>query len=96
MHMFFQTGKRRMYDFGLSLRARYNDFLGSTYRSEDVSVKTTQIDRTKASALLVLAGLYPPNRYQQFSKLLPSWQPITFDHGLVGVDPMISFLNCPT
>lgn len=57
-------GKMTEYEIGTMLRQRYNDFLGSIYYPRDVYAVSTDIDRTKMSLQLMLAGLYPPDAMQ--------------------------------
>lgn len=52
-------GMKQMYRFGHILKDRYGSFLGK-YTNEDVYARSTDYDRTKASLLLTLAGLYLP------------------------------------
>ncbi|XP_044743029.1 venom acid phosphatase Acph-1-like [Chrysoperla carnea] len=68
-------GKQRAYKLGKMLRQRYNDFLGEFYDAEIVQTVSTDFDRTKMTAQLVLAGLFPPNSVQQWDEDL-LWQPI--------------------
>ncbi|XP_044743086.1 venom acid phosphatase Acph-1-like [Chrysoperla carnea] len=69
------NGKLRAYRLGQMLRKRYNNFLGEFYNSEIVQTISTDYDRTKMSAQLVLAGLFPPVKAQQWDHRL-LWQPI--------------------
>lgn len=74
---FFQIGKKRAYKLGKVLRKRYNDFLGDIYYPNNVLARTTDFDRTKMTALLVLAGLYPPSPVQKWNDDL-DWMPIPY------------------
>lgn len=71
------AGKQRAYKLGKMLRQRYDSFLGDIYTSEMVSTTSTDFDRTKMTALLVLAGLFPPSPSQQWDDEL-SWLPIPY------------------
>ena len=42
------------------LRQRYSTFLGGSYKYGSVYAYSSDIDRTKMSLQLVLAGIYPP------------------------------------
>lgn len=68
-------GKLDQYLQGQYLRARYNEFLGDLYTADVIYVQTTYSDRTKMSAQLELAGLWPPAPAQLWNPDL-HWQPI--------------------
>nr|CAI5860835.1 unnamed protein product [Callosobruchus analis] len=68
-------GKWQAFRLGERLRDRYDRFLRKVYHPEDVYALSTDFDRTKASLLLVLAGLYPPVDTQRWHESL-NWQPI--------------------
>lgn len=59
------------------LRKRYDRFLGDIYYPDNILARTTDFDRTKMTALLVLAGLYPPAPIQQWNDDL-DWMPIPY------------------
>ncbi|XP_022909416.1 venom acid phosphatase Acph-1-like [Onthophagus taurus] len=71
------VGKQRAYKLGKLLRKRYNHFLGEIYTPDIVEMTSTDYDRTKMSALLVLAGLFPPTSSQKWDDHL-SWMPIPY------------------
>lgn len=71
----FQSGKLAQYQQGQYLRARYDNFLGALYSPDIIVAQTTDVDRTKMSAQLELAGLWPPAPSQQWNRDL-LWQPI--------------------
>ncbi|XP_044737654.1 venom acid phosphatase Acph-1-like [Chrysoperla carnea] len=73
------NGKQRAYKLGKMLRTLYNDFLGDIYDAEIVQTISTDFDRTKMSAQLVLAGLFPPNKAQQWDEEL-LWLPIPVNY----------------
>ena len=68
-------GKMREYRIGQMLRERYDEFLGDIYHPRDVYAISSDIDRTKMSLQLVLAGLYHPSPTQLWNESLP-WMPI--------------------
>ncbi|XP_051169255.1 venom acid phosphatase Acph-1-like [Leptopilina boulardi] len=84
-------GKQRSYKLGEILRNMYDDFLGSTYMPKDIHVLSSNLDRTKMSLQLVLAGLYPPNSQQNWNSKL-NWQPIPINYRPINED----FLFQPT
>ncbi|GJQ72573.1 hypothetical protein Trydic_g1241 [Trypoxylus dichotomus] len=71
------VGKQRAYKLGKLLRNRYDSFLGDIYTPELVEATSTDFDRTKMTALLVLAGLFPPAPSQMWDDAL-SWIPIPY------------------
>ncbi|XP_077439814.1 lysosomal acid phosphatase [Vanacampus margaritifer] len=70
-----QEGMRQHLELGQFLRKRYDSFLNESYVRHEISVRSTDYDRTLMSAESNLAGLYPPNGEQVFSPNIP-WQPI--------------------
>lgn len=69
-------GKAQHYKFGQWLRGRYDeDFLPKRYSENNIYVRSTDYDRTIASAQCNLAGLYPPTGDQVWNKTI-KWQPI--------------------
>lgn len=76
--IFFQFGKRSLYDIGIWLRKRYAKLLGKLYISDKIFAQSTGVSRTQMSIELVLASLYPPvETVQEWNKDL-NWQPIPF------------------
>ncbi|XP_014092609.2 prostatic acid phosphatase isoform X2 [Bactrocera oleae] len=69
------TGKYQHYQLGKWLRQRYNTLLNETYSENEIYVRSTDVDRTLASALSNLAGLYPPIGDEIWNKDI-AWQPI--------------------
>lgn len=70
-----KLGKQQQYELGKFLRRRYNKFLGNTYSADQISILSSDIDRTINSATLVLAALFPPKDSRVWNKDL-LWQPI--------------------
>jgi prostatic aicd phosphatase len=68
-------GKLGEYKLGRYLKHLYEDFLGDVYTEDYVDVRSTDVTRTKMSAQLVLAGLFPPSEIQLWNQDLV-WQPI--------------------
>jgi hypothetical protein len=62
--------------YGQYLRNIYADFLNPIYNKSEITVKSTDYDRTLQAAYAFLSGLYPPgNSTQRFDQNL-DWQPI--------------------
>ncbi|XP_063778436.1 prostatic acid phosphatase [Pseudophryne corroboree] len=70
-----QLGMEQHYEFGKYLRKRYSGFLNQTYSSNEVYVRSTDMDRTLMSAQANLAGLFPPIGKQVWNANF-TWQPI--------------------
>lgn len=70
-----QKGKQSMYNLGKYLRERYGGFLPELYFSSDVQVISSNSDTCLTSAAVLLAGLYPPHKYQIWNPHI-LWQPI--------------------
>lgn len=73
--LWFQRGKKQVYDLGIRLRNEYDEFLTDYYLPDQVYVLSSYAERCHMSAQLLLAGLYPPKNEQIWSPEL-SWQPI--------------------
>ncbi|KAK3925787.1 Prostatic acid phosphatase [Frankliniella fusca] len=69
------TGKRDQYEQGRWLRRRYGRFLGDLYHPDVTTVLSTDVDRTRMSAMLAMAGLWPPAPEQRWHPTL-DWQPV--------------------
>ncbi|XP_028130269.1 prostatic acid phosphatase isoform X2 [Diabrotica virgifera virgifera] len=67
-------GKKALYEIGKYYRERYGKFLGDKYSPDEYYTQSTDVDRTKASMMLVNAGLWPPKGEQVWGPL--DWQPI--------------------
>lgn len=69
------VGKEQEYELGQWFRKRYGNWLPSIYDPRDISVRSTDVDRTLMSAETVLAALYPPVGRQKWRQNL-GWQPV--------------------
>uniref|UniRef100_A0A670Z2H6 Lysosomal acid phosphatase n=2 Tax=Pseudonaja textilis TaxID=8673 RepID=A0A670Z2H6_PSETE len=70
-----QEGMQQHWDLGQALRRRYDGFLSTSYKRQEIFVRSTDFDRTLMSAEANLAGLYPPEGKQVFNPNI-TWQPI--------------------
>ncbi|XP_063978499.1 venom acid phosphatase Acph-1-like [Diachasmimorpha longicaudata] len=68
-------GKIREYELGQLIRHLYGEFLGDIYVPSSVMARSTDYERTKMSLQLVLAGLFPPVKVQEWNPAL-KWQPM--------------------
>ncbi|XP_018324177.1 prostatic acid phosphatase-like isoform X2 [Agrilus planipennis] len=89
-------GKKRMYEVGKDLRRRYNNFLGEDYYPDILYARTTDVDRTKMSLQLSLAGLFPPDQKSQLDPQL-NWQPIPYNYEPWKTDHVLGIASvfCP-
>ncbi|XP_057679901.1 lysosomal acid phosphatase isoform X1 [Corythoichthys intestinalis] len=91
-----QEGMRQHLELGQFLRKRYDGFLNESYVRHEISVRSTDYDRTLMSAEANLAGLYPPNGEQVFSPNI-KWQPIPVHTVPQSEERLLSFprRDCP-
>lgn len=62
------------------MRKRYGSFLGDVYTPSILDAVSTELNRTKMSLELVLAGLFPPKgTLLEWEKEL-NWQPIPYNY----------------
>ncbi|KAM4705786.1 prostatic acid phosphatase [Rhinophrynus dorsalis] len=91
-----KIGKEQHYELGQYLRKRYAEFLSLSYKSHEVYVRSTDIDRTIMSAQANLAGLFPPHDDQIWNRNI-SWQPVPV-HTVPVHEENLLFIpehNCP-
>ncbi|XP_012285665.1 venom acid phosphatase Acph-1 [Orussus abietinus] len=89
------AGKMMEYELGEFFRERYGSFLGPIYSSDFVTFQSSNKERTKMSAQLVAAGLYPPSEIQKWHPDLP-WQPIPIRSESLNSDLLfLGFQICP-
>lgn len=84
-----------MYSFGKYLRERYSGFLPELYFSSDIQVLSSNADTCLMSAAVLLAGLYPPHKFQIWNPHV-LWQPIPVRGISMEVDKVLSenrFIN---
>ncbi|XP_020279226.1 testicular acid phosphatase homolog [Pseudomyrmex gracilis] len=87
-------GKHTEYQLGQILRQRYDKLLGSIYYPEDIYAFSTNIDRTKTSLNLMLAGLYPPTSVQMWNPNL-AWFPIPTHYAPMESNNLLKYFVCP-
>lgn len=63
--------------------------MGNVYHDGIIKATSTSLPRTKMTALLILAGLFPPTMSERWSREIPNWQPIPYDY-LDGRDDTVS------
>ncbi|KAB0799459.1 hypothetical protein PPYR_07339 [Photinus pyralis] len=89
------AGKLRSYQLGKVLRNRYNDFLGEDFESNAAFIQSTNIERTKMTAMLLLAGLFPPSKRDKWNEKL-NWIPIPLSLDQGDYDLWKPIYYCPT
>ncbi|XP_075222503.1 testicular acid phosphatase homolog [Lycorma delicatula] len=88
-------GKLQQFELGNFLRNRYKNFLSDIYSPKYIYAQSSDVDRTKMSLQLVLAGLYPPTKIQQWNSAL-IWQPIPIHFEPYNEDKLIMVaIPCP-
>ncbi|XP_004762560.1 prostatic acid phosphatase isoform X1 [Mustela putorius furo] len=91
-----QLGMEQHYELGQYIRKRYRKFLNESYKPEQVYIQSTDIDRTLMSAMVNLAGLFPPEGVSIWNPSLP-WQPIPVHTVSLSEDRLLylPFQDCP-
>uniref|UniRef100_A0A8C6SXZ7 Lysosomal acid phosphatase n=1 Tax=Neogobius melanostomus TaxID=47308 RepID=A0A8C6SXZ7_9GOBI len=91
-----QVGMQQHYNLGQFLRKRYTGFLNESYDRHEISVRSTDYDRTLMSAEANLAGLYPPSGSQVFNPNV-KWQPVPVHTVPMAEERLLSFPlgDCP-
>ncbi|XP_041638118.1 lysosomal acid phosphatase isoform X2 [Cheilinus undulatus] len=87
---------RQHFNLGQFFRDRYKGFLNESYDRHEISVRSTDYDRTLMSAEANLAGLYPPSGQQVFNPNL-IWQPVPVHTVPQSEEKLLSFprADCP-
>ncbi|CAG9767945.1 unnamed protein product [Ceutorhynchus assimilis] len=86
-------GKRTSYNLGVTLKNRYDGFLNQ-WTTKLADTFSTDYDRTKMSASLVLGGLFPPTKSVLWNSSI-LWQPIPYRYVPVEQDKELSSWACP-
>ncbi|XP_071832525.1 prostatic acid phosphatase-like isoform X2 [Apostichopus japonicus] len=94
-----QVGMKQHYQLGKFLQQKYvedTELLDANYSRYEISIWSTDVDRTLMSAAVDLSGFFPPQGHQVWDKDIP-WQPIPVHTMPVAEDFYLSFsANCPT
>uniref|UniRef100_A0A0C9R3E7 acid phosphatase n=1 Tax=Fopius arisanus TaxID=64838 RepID=A0A0C9R3E7_9HYME len=86
-------GKQQVYDLGVHIREKYDDFLGDKYHPSLARAQSSNSDRTKMSLQLMMAGTFPPSSEQQWNSIL-HWQPVVMNY-VSGPDVLVMSTECP-
>ncbi|KAK6166677.1 hypothetical protein SNE40_023315 [Patella caerulea] len=90
-----KIGMQEQYNLGKYFRERYNGFLNGSYIFSEIYVNSSNVDRCLMSAYSNLAGLYYPNRDEEWNMNI-TWQPIPVHTIPEPLDNMISLQRvCP-
>lgn len=73
------------------MRERYDDLLGDIWNIDIQEFTSTDVNRTKMSGLLVMAGLWPPKGSNVWSNEL-QWQPIPYNYEASSAEVTQTFL----
>jgi len=93
-----QIGMNMEYELGKFLEKKYVEtkFVSKFYLHEEVTIRSSGVDRCLQSAESQLAGLYPPTEWQVWNKDI-AWQPIPVQTVPTNQDPLLRPENtdCP-
>ncbi|XP_068622981.1 venom acid phosphatase Acph-1-like [Battus philenor] len=93
------AGKRRGYQIGKFIRQRYGSegykLLSNIYFQDEISVRSTDKERTKMTAQVAMAAVYPPEVEQQWDEGLGKiWQPVPYTAVPLSEDYLRYYSNC--
>ncbi|XP_019881984.2 venom acid phosphatase Acph-1-like [Aethina tumida] len=88
-------GKKGEYLLGKYIKKYYGKFLGDMYLVDDFYVRSANSPRTRMSAQLVMAGLFPPVNVQIWNPDL-KWQPALVDYKSDADEDLFNpYKSCP-
>uniref|UniRef100_A0AAU6PBL3 acid phosphatase n=1 Tax=Comana monomorpha TaxID=1555636 RepID=A0AAU6PBL3_9NEOP len=92
-------GKARVYKLGQFLRDRYGPdgygLLSKVYYHDDIYLRSTDKERTKMTAQIVMSAVYPPPKEQQWNDDLGKlWQPVPYTAVPLSEDYLRYYSNC--
>ncbi|XP_045504638.1 venom acid phosphatase Acph-1-like [Colias croceus] len=93
------TGKRRAFQIGKFIRQRYGSqgyhLLSDIYLQDEIALRSTDKERTKMTAQMAMAALYPPVAEQQWDDGLGKvWQPVPYTAVPLKEDYLRYYSNC--
>ncbi|XP_050355643.1 venom acid phosphatase Acph-1-like [Nymphalis io] len=93
------TGKRRAFQIGKFIRQRYGaqgyGLLSGLYLQDEIALRSTDKERTKMTAQMAMAALYPPEVDQQWDEGLGKiWQPVPYTAVPLSEDYLRYYSNC--
>ncbi|XP_013171752.1 PREDICTED: venom acid phosphatase Acph-1-like [Papilio xuthus] len=93
------AGKRRGYQIGKFIKQRYgcqgSKLLSNIYFQDEIAVRSTDKERTKMTAQMAMAAVYPPILEQQWDEGLGKvWQPVPYTAVPLSEDYLRYYSNC--
>ncbi|XP_045539528.1 venom acid phosphatase Acph-1 [Papilio machaon] len=93
------AGKRRGYQIGKFIKQRYgcqgSKLLSNIYFQDEIAVRSTDKERTKMTAQMAMAAVYPPKLEQQWDEGLGKvWQPVPYTAVPLSEDYLRYYSNC--
>ncbi|OWR43369.1 venom acid phosphatase [Danaus plexippus plexippus] len=93
------AGKRRAYQIGKFIRQRYGHegygLLPKIYMPSEVEIRSTDKDRTKMTAQIAMAAVFPPEPEEQWDEGLGRvWQPVPYTAIPLSEDYLRYYANC--
>lgn len=97
-YFFLQTGKRRAFQLGKFIKQRYGPeglgLLSKIYLQDEIALRSTDKERTKMTAQIAMAAVYPPEVPQQWDEGLGKvWQPVPYTAVPLTEDYVSIFIN---
>uniref|UniRef100_A0A1E1WMB7 acid phosphatase n=1 Tax=Pectinophora gossypiella TaxID=13191 RepID=A0A1E1WMB7_PECGO len=92
-------GKRRAYQIGKYIKQRYGPqglgLISNLYLQDDIAIRSTDKERTKMTALVAMAAVYPPEVEQQWDEGVGKvWQPVPYSAKPLAEDFLRYYSNC--
>ncbi|XP_052749812.1 venom acid phosphatase Acph-1-like [Galleria mellonella] len=92
-------GKRRAYQIGKFIRQRYGsqgqNLVSNLYLPDEISIRSTDKDRTKMTIQVAMAAAYPPETEQQWDEGVGKvWQPVPYHALPLSEDFLRYYTNC--
>ncbi|KAJ8721048.1 hypothetical protein PYW08_006513 [Mythimna loreyi] len=93
------VGKRRAYQIGKYYRQRYgyqgHKLISNLYLRDEISIRSTDKERTKMTIQVAMAACYPPEPEQQWDEGLGKlWQPVPYTAVPLSEDYLRYYSNC--
>ncbi|CAG5016988.1 unnamed protein product [Parnassius apollo] len=93
------AGKRTAFQIGKFIRQRYGSqglkMLSNIYLQDEISLRSTDKERTKMTAEVAMAAVYPPEKPQQWDEGLGKvWQPVPYTAVPLREDYLRYYSNC--
>nr|NP_001299358.1 lysosomal acid phosphatase-like precursor [Papilio xuthus]BAM18226.1 acid phosphatase [Papilio xuthus] len=86
------AGKRRAYELGNFIRARYGEFLSPQYNRSEIYLRSTDSTRAKMTILVEMAGAYSASNHGWSDDI--NWVPVPYTTMPLQYD-FVMGMNCP-